>query len=122
MKRLVRWRSRSAREVSARRARHLRAQLGVAADIAITARRRAVAARARDGERPADGGRPPRGRVTVDDVLGYAHQHFGLTAVPREQAAAVLRTRYELRNCRRDLDTDAYGPVERSGAAEELPG
>lgn len=106
MKRLVGRRSRAAREIAARRARHRRAQLGVAADIAIRTRRRALAERreaaARDGVE-----RSPRGRVTIDDVLACAHQHFGLTSVTREEAAAVLRARYELRGCHRDLDTDA---------------
>ncbi|MEV7126945.1 hypothetical protein [Streptomyces sp. NPDC093260] len=104
MRRLVhRLGGRSPRERAARQARHVRAQLGVAADIAITARRRALA----DGQ-PGRTGRAARGRVTVDDVLEYARQHFGLVAVPREKAAAVLRARYELRGGRRDLDTDAY--------------
>ncbi|MEU0743281.1 hypothetical protein [Streptomyces sp. NPDC006134] len=106
MKRLVRRRSRAAREAAARRARHFRAQLGVAADIAIRARRRALAERG-DAAGEHTGERSPRGRVTVDDVLACAHQHFGLTSVPREEAAAVLRARYELRGCHRDLDTDA---------------
>ncbi|MEV5884557.1 hypothetical protein AB0L74_17780 [Streptomyces sp. NPDC052020] len=106
MKRLVRRRGRAARESAARRALHVRAQLGVAADIAIQARRRALAAR-RDTHAESADQRPPRGRVTVDDVLARAHQHFGLTSIPREEAAAVLRARYELRGCHRDLDTDA---------------
>ncbi|NEY33968.1 hypothetical protein GTU99_17475 [Streptomyces sp. PRKS01-65] len=105
MKRLVRRRGGAAHESAAHRARHVRAQLGVAADIAIQARRRALARRGARAE-GADQ-RPPRGRVTVDDVLACAHQHFGLTSIPREEAAAVLRARYELRGCHRDLDTDA---------------
>ncbi|CAL9340109.1 hypothetical protein SUDANB6_00253 [Streptomyces sp. enrichment culture] len=118
MRRLVRRRGRGAQEASARRARHLRAQLGVAADIAIRARRSALAER---GETAGEhtGGRSPRGRVTVDDVLACAHQHFGLTSVPREEAAAVLRARYELRGCHRDLDTDAPAP---DPARPEAPG
>ncbi|MFI2645444.1 hypothetical protein [Streptomyces sp. NPDC018610] len=108
MRRLVhRLGGRSPRERAAQRARHVRAQLGVAADIAITARRRALAG-AQNTPRSGPGEREPRGRVTVDDVLEYARQHFGLLAVPREKAAAVLRARYELRGGRRDLDTDAY--------------
>ncbi|GAA5073057.1 hypothetical protein [Streptomyces similanensis] len=108
MRRLVhRLGGRSPRERAARQARHVRAQLGVAADIAITARRRALADQPPAAE-PGRGRRPARGRVTVDDVLEYARQHFGLAAVPREKAAAVLRARYELRGGRRDLDTDAY--------------
>ncbi|CQR59912.1 hypothetical protein [Streptomyces leeuwenhoekii] len=106
MKRLVRRRGGASRESAAHRARHVRAQLGVAADIAIQARRRALAARRGAGAQGADE-RAPRGRVTVDDVLACAHQHFGLTSIPREEAAAVLRARYELRGCHRDLDTDA---------------
>ncbi|MEU6809996.1 hypothetical protein ABZ920_13540 [Streptomyces sp. NPDC046831] len=108
MKRLVQRRAgRPARETAARRARHVRAQLGVAADIAITAQRRMLAARLTD---PHDGPGEQvlRGRVTVDDVLEYARQHFGLTTASRETAAAVLRARYELRGGRCDLDTDAY--------------
>ncbi|MFJ1967747.1 hypothetical protein ACIO93_03665 [Streptomyces sp. NPDC087903] len=119
MKRMVRRRGRSARELSARQARHLRAQLGVAADIAVTARRRALADLLRSD--PGTGGeRVLRGRVDVDDVLEYARQHFGLTAVPRERAASALRTRYELRGGHRDLDTDAYSPAHDSAAGELL--
>ncbi|MET7455703.1 hypothetical protein ABZT03_28200 [Streptomyces sp. NPDC005574] len=117
MKRLVRLRGRSARELSARQARHLRAQLGVAADIAVTARRRALAARLEHEPAP-DGERVLRGRVDVDDVLEYARQHFGLTGVPREQAASVLRIRYELRSGHRDLDTDAYTRAQDPAAGE----
>ncbi|MDF3301525.1 hypothetical protein [Streptomyces tropicalis] len=98
----------SPREAAAGRARHLRAQLGVAADIAIRAQRRALAARRATGD-TGPRGRPPRGRVTVADVLEYARQHFGLVSVERGRAAAALRARYELRGGRRDLDTDAYG-------------
>ncbi|GAA2462213.1 hypothetical protein [Streptomyces glaucus] len=116
MRRLVSRRSSSAREFPERRARHLRAQLGVAADIAISAQRRALAARLADA--PETGGeRLLRGRVTVDDVLGYAHQHFGLATAPRDQVAAVLRARYELRGCHRDLDTDAYLGAHRPSPA-----
>src|SRR4051812_50085661 len=119
MKRLVRRRGRPGRELSARKARHLRAQLGVAADIAITARRRDLAARL-ECERSTGGERVLRGRVDVDDVLEYARQHFGLTGVPREQAASVLRTRYELRYGHRDLDTDVYAGTHDSAAGELL--
>lgn len=117
MRRLVPWHGRSAREVSARRARHLRAQLGVAADIAITAERRALAARS--AEEADTGATPaPRGRVDVDDVLEYAHQHFGIGSAPRDRAASVLRARYELRGGRRDLDTDAYARPEATDLDE----
>ncbi|WP_158973276.1 hypothetical protein [Streptomyces griseus] len=116
MRSLVRRRGRTTRELSARHARHLRAQLGVAADIAITVRRREVIARLRADLR-AGGERVLRGRVTVDDVLEYARQHFGLTAVPRDQAASVLRARYELRAGNVDLDTDAYCASYRPTAA-----
>jgi hypothetical protein len=40
--------------------------------------------------------------------MEYARQHFGLVTAPREQVAAVLRARFELRGGRCDLDTDAY--------------
>ncbi|MFF7330084.1 hypothetical protein ACIQU5_32200 [Streptomyces sp. NPDC090306] len=116
MRRLVPWHGRSAREISARRARHLRAQLGVAADIAITAERRALAARSAEGT---DGSPAPRGRVDVADVLEYAHQHFGISCAPRDRAASVLRARYELRGGRRDLDTDAYTQPEATGPGDE---
>lgn len=116
MRNLVRRRGRTARQLSARHAHHLRAQLGVAADIAITVRRREVIARLR-ADLLAGGERVLRGRVTVDDVLEYGRQHFGLTAVPREQAASVLRARYELRAGNVDLDTDAYCSVYQPKAA-----
>jgi hypothetical protein len=110
---LVPWHGRSAREISARRARHLRAQLGVAADIAITAERRALSARSAEAARTGAPGAPvPRGRVDVDDVLEYAGQHFGIGTASRERAASVLRARYELRGGRRDLDTDAYAQLD----------
>ncbi|MGV9254616.1 hypothetical protein [Streptomyces sp. NPDC003697] len=110
MKRLVQRRAgRPSRETAARRALHVRAQLGVAADIAITAQRRTLAARLNDAH-DGPGEKVLRGRVTVDDVLEYARQHFGPTAAcaSRELAADVLRARYELRGGRCDLDTDAY--------------
>lgn len=122
MKRLVHWRGRTSREVAARRARHLRAQLGVAADIAITAQRKMLAARLEAAGHDGAGERLLRGRVSVDDVLEYARQHFGLPPVAREQAAAVLRTRYELRGGHRDLDTDAYAAAGRSPDAGERTG
>jgi hypothetical protein len=98
---------RPARERAARHARHVRAQLGVAADIAITAQRRMLNERLAAGS-CRQGERVLRGRVTVEDVMEYARQHFGLVAAPREQVAAVLRARFELRGGRCDLDTDAY--------------
>ncbi|MFF8595095.1 hypothetical protein ACF061_27325 [Streptomyces sp. NPDC015220] len=108
MRRLVQRRGgRSPHERAARQARHERAQLGVAADIAITARRRALAEQLTAAYHGPDE-RVLRGRVTVDDVLEYARQHFGLVAVAREEAAAALRARFELRGGRCDLDTDAY--------------
>ncbi|WP_217237973.1 hypothetical protein [Streptomyces sp. AC555_RSS877] len=117
MRRLVHWRGRTSREVAARRARHLRAQLGVAADIAIAAQRKTLAARLEAVGADGAGERLLRGRVNVDDVLEYARQHFALTSATREQAAAVLRTRYELRGGHRDLDTDAYSRAAGSSAA-----
>ncbi|KUN92665.1 hypothetical protein [Streptomyces resistomycificus] len=107
--------------MAARRARHRRAQLGVAADIAITAQRKALAARLEAAGHEMGGERRLlRGRVSVQDVLEYARQHFGLTSVAPEQAAAVLRTRYELRGGHRDLDTDAYAVTVRSGVESGL--
>ncbi|MFD3618786.1 hypothetical protein ACFWWT_26795 [Streptomyces sp. NPDC058676] len=123
MRRLVHWRGRTSREVAARRARHLRAQLGVAADIAIAAQRKTLAARLESVGHEGAGERLLRGRVDIDDVLEYARQHFALTSATREQAAAALRTRYELRGGHRDLDTDAYSPaVESSAEAGERTG
>ncbi|MFI1168174.1 hypothetical protein ACH4UM_32425 [Streptomyces sp. NPDC020801] len=108
MRRLVQRRGeRSPRERAARQARHVRAQLGVAADIALTAQRRMLTERLTAGTHE-PGERVLRGRVTVDDVMEYARQHFGLGTASREQAAAALRVRFELRGGRHDLDTDAY--------------
>ncbi|MFD4528457.1 hypothetical protein ACFWP7_31965 [Streptomyces sp. NPDC058470] len=46
--------------------------------------------------------------VTVGDVIGVAHQHYGLVSVEREQAAAALRRRFEAARCRVDCMTDAF--------------
>lgn len=79
----------------ARLSAHFDAQLGRAADIAISRARRAAA--------PTE-----RGSVLVEDVSWAAYEHFGLVAIPPEKAAAALRSRFELRTGAFDLDTDAY--------------
>lgn len=76
-------------------ARHFRSQMKTCADMAISAARRKAAP-------------DQRGTVTVADVLACASEHFGLIAVPPEQAASALRARYELRSGSFDLNTDAY--------------
>ncbi|WP_269647882.1 hypothetical protein [Streptomyces sp. ActVer] len=45
--------------------------------------------------------------VTVGAVTGAACQHYGLFA-EREEAAAALRQRYEVADCRLDCMTDAF--------------
>jgi hypothetical protein len=88
-------RERRAQEAAERLTRHFQAQMRTAADMAISAARRTAA----PGE---------RGQVNVADVLACAHDHFGLVAIPPEQAAMALRARYEYRAGGFDLDTDAY--------------
>jgi hypothetical protein len=99
-------RRRRGRQAADRGAAHLDAQLRESVDIAITVARRALSRRMPDlslEDRSRD-----RERVDVQDVLDVAHEHFGLTDVDRERAAAFLRARYELRTGAMDLDTDAY--------------
>ncbi|MCX4707160.1 hypothetical protein [Streptomyces sp. NBC_01373] len=85
---------------------HFDAQLRKAADIAITRARRMLSERMPTLPLQEQG--YDRERVDVDDVIGVAHEHFGLVAIPQERAAAILRARYELRTGALDLDTDAY--------------
>jgi hypothetical protein len=99
-------RRRRERLATERQAAHFDAQLRESADIAITAARRALIRRMPTlslQERVQD-----RERVDVQDVLDTGWEHFGLTDVPRERAAAILRARYELRTGSMDLATDAY--------------
>ncbi|MEJ8662285.1 hypothetical protein [Streptomyces sp. MS1.AVA.4] len=91
---------------SVRGTAHLDAQLRESADMAITAARRALSRRV--PELSLEARVCDRERVDVQDVLDTAHEHFGLTDLPRERVAAVLRARYELRTGPMDLDTDAY--------------
>ncbi|WP_393101434.1 hypothetical protein [Streptomyces sp. LN325] len=98
-------RRRRKRRADERAAAHLDAQLRAAADIAISRARRALTRRMAELALPL----PDRERVDVQDVLAVAHEHFGLTDVDREQAATVLRARFETRTAALDLDTDAYG-------------
>ncbi|OAH09725.1 hypothetical protein [Streptomyces jeddahensis] len=94
------WKGRAIRPLFRKRARaalarDYRRQLLRSADMAIAAARR----RAARGEPVI---------VRIDDVIGIASQHFGHDVVPREQAAAALRQRYEAGGCRRDCMTDAF--------------
>ncbi|MGW1379560.1 hypothetical protein ACWD6P_35570 [Streptomyces sp. NPDC002446] len=89
-----------------RLAAHFDAQLGAAADIAISRARRTAS--------PTE-----RGSVLVEDVSGAAHEHFGLAAIPPEKAAAALRARYELRAGAFDLDTDAYTDSSMNDTEED---
>ncbi|MGW1028378.1 hypothetical protein ACWD4J_32625 [Streptomyces sp. NPDC002577] len=94
------WRGRAVRPLSRRRAREAlardyRKHLLRSADMAISAARRQAAR-----------GEPVI--VRIDDVIGVATRHFGHASVPREQAAAALRRRYEAGGCRRDCMTDAF--------------
>ncbi|WP_370271253.1 hypothetical protein [Streptomyces sp. V4I8] len=99
-------RRRRERRAVERGAAHLDAQLRESADIAISAARRALSRRM--PELSLEDQVRDRERVDVQDVLDTAHEHFGLTAVDRERAAAFLRARYELRTGAMDLITDAY--------------
>ncbi|MDX2973816.1 hypothetical protein PWY87_35775 [Kribbella solani] len=99
-------RERRAAAALARLAAHFDAQLLAAADIAITRARRTLSARM--PTLPLQDRLNDRERVDVDDVIGVAHEHFGLAAIPQERAAAALRARYEHRTGSMDLDTDAY--------------
>lgn len=99
-------RRRRERQAAARGAAHLDAQLRESADIAITAARRSL--RHRMPELSLKDLARDRERVDVQDMLDTAHEHFGLTAVDRERAAAILRARFETRTGALDLITDAY--------------
>ncbi|MFF0794180.1 hypothetical protein [Streptomyces spiralis] len=99
-------RRRRERRAAEQAAAHLDAQLRESADIAISAARRQL--RRRMPELSLEDQVCDRERVDVQDILDVAHEHFGLTDVDREQAAAILRARYELRTGALDLITDAY--------------
>ncbi len=66
-----------------------------AADMAIAAARRQAAP-----DEPAI--------IRVDDVIRVMAAQFGRHPVPRTQAAAALRERFEAGACRTDCLTDAY--------------
>ncbi|WP_093606749.1 hypothetical protein [Streptomyces indicus] len=70
-------------------------ELRRAADMAIAAARRQAAP-----DEPAI--------IRVDDVIRVMTAQFGHYPVPREQAAAALRERFEAGACRTDCLTDAY--------------
>ncbi|MEU4489957.1 hypothetical protein AB0H94_34605 [Streptomyces purpurascens] len=93
------WRGRVLRPLSVKRAqaaaiRDRSRNLLRSADMAIAEARR----RAASGEPVI---------VTVEDVIGVASGHYGLS-VEREEAAAALRQRYEAADCRVDCMTDAF--------------
>ncbi|MGW4623485.1 hypothetical protein [Streptomyces sp. NPDC004592] len=99
-------RRRHERLAAVRHAAHVQAQLRESTDIAITAARRKLSGRM--PLLPLQEQAQDRERVDVAHVLALAYEYFGLTGIPRKQAAEVLRARYELRSGAMDLDTDAY--------------
>ncbi|MFF9128437.1 hypothetical protein ACF09J_35225 [Streptomyces sp. NPDC014889] len=99
-------RRRRDRRATERATAHLDAQLRESADIAISAARRRLTRRM--PTLPLHLEHQDREAVDVQDVLDAAREHFGLTDVEPERAAAWLRARYELRTGSMDLITDAY--------------
>ncbi|MFI6937917.1 hypothetical protein ACIBI4_01480 [Streptomyces sp. NPDC050418] len=94
------WRGRVRRPFAPGRAREaqdrvVRRELRRAADLAIAAARRQAAP-----DEPAI--------IRVDDVIRVMTAHFGHDVVPRAEAAAALRERFEAGACRTDCLTDAY--------------
>ncbi|GGT17017.1 hypothetical protein [Streptomyces purpureus] len=106
------WKGRAVRPLSAARARSTLGRryprdLLRSADMAIASARGAAS----QGE-PAI--------VTIDAVVDIARDHFGRTHVPRRDAAAALRLRYEYADCVADCVTDAYDSERRAGVEGEL--
>ncbi|MBC9717559.1 hypothetical protein H9Y04_34015 [Streptomyces sp. TRM66268-LWL] len=96
----VLWRGSVRRPISPRRAREAQERLFAqrlrrAADMAIAAARRQAAP-----DEPAI--------IRVEDVIRVMSAQFGHHPVPRDQAAAALRERFEAGACRTDCLTDAF--------------
>ena len=85
-------RRRRERAAAERHQEHVAAQLVAATDMAITA-----AVRAQLAEPVTDLHVTAPLRVTTGDVRAAAHDHFGITSMTHQEAAALLRQRLERR-------------------------